>query len=177
MVVSECDEVSHGARVYLAQARDSEQVLVRRVRDALGGFSLLPRRGHHPTARLYAMASFASSPAPRRTVARHTPTRQSPPVRRRRASQTPGPSRLATPHIARHHDRLSSVRDDESERSGMDVDDDDEIRGLKPETIFAKSPELTATFYSHLPVEVKQVLKSAGELVDVSILACSNYDF
>lgn len=47
----------------------------------------------------------------------------------------------------------------------MDVDDDDEIRGLKPETIFAKSPELTATFYSHLPVEVKQVLKSAGERV------------
>ncbi|EPS98566.1 hypothetical protein FOMPIDRAFT_1061291 [Fomitopsis schrenkii] len=112
------------------------------------------------------MASFASSPAPRRTVARHTPTRQSPPVRRRRTSQTPGPSRLATPHVARHHDHLSSVRDDESERSGMDVDEDDEIRGLKPEAIFAKSPELTATFYSHLPVEVKQVLKTADFLRD-----------
>ncbi|KAH9843032.1 uncharacterized protein C8Q71DRAFT_232214 [Rhodofomes roseus] len=112
------------------------------------------------------MASFASSPAPRRTVARHTPTRQSPPVRRKRASQTPGPSRLATPYAGRHPDRLSSVMDDESEKSGMDVDDDTEIRGLKPETIFAKSPELTATFYSHLPVEVKQVLKTADFLRD-----------
>ncbi|TFY65035.1 hypothetical protein EVJ58_g2238 [Rhodofomes roseus] len=112
------------------------------------------------------MASFASSPAPRRTVARHTPTRQSPPVRRKRTSQTPGPSRLATPYAGRHPDRLSSVVDDESEKSGMDVDDDTEIRGLKPETIFAKSPELTATFYSHLPVEVKQVLKTADFLRD-----------
>ncbi|KZT70169.1 hypothetical protein DAEQUDRAFT_709105 [Daedalea quercina L-15889] len=107
------------------------------------------------------MATFASSPAPRRTVARHTPTRQSPPVRRKRASQTPGPSRFATPHVVRQQDRLSSIRDDESERLEMDVDEENEIRGLKPETIFAKSPELTATFYSHLPVEVKQVLKSA----------------
>ncbi|KAH9934994.1 uncharacterized protein B0H18DRAFT_1082732 [Fomitopsis serialis] len=49
----------------------------------------------------------------------------------------------------------------------MDLDDETEIRGLKPETIFAKSPELTATFYSHLPVEVKQVLKTADFLRDV----------
>ena len=44
MVVSVCGEVSAGA--YLTQARDGEQNLVGRVRDALGGFSLLLRRDH-----------------------------------------------------------------------------------------------------------------------------------
>lgn len=36
-------------------------------------------------------------------------------------------------------------------------------RGPKTETIFAKSEELFVSFYAHLPVEVRQALKNAGE--------------
>lgn len=35
-------------------------------------------------------------------------------------------------------------------------------RNLKQETVFAKSDELLVTLHSHLPTEVKQVLKVAG---------------
>lgn len=44
----------------------------------------------------------------------------------------------------------------------MDVDDDMMHERTKDENLFAKSSELTAAFYSHLPVEVKQILKNAG---------------
>lgn len=70
-------------------------------------------------------------------------------------------SRMGTP--VRALDRLSSVGDDES--AGMDVDDAEEVfveRGLKFETIFAKSEELQVAFYAHLPAEVKFLLRSAG---------------
>ncbi len=48
---------------------------------------------------------------------------------------------------------------------GMEIDEGAEVfeRGLKFETIFAKSEELQVTFYAHLPAEVKLVLRNAGE--------------
>lgn len=48
----------------------------------------------------------------------------------------------------------------------MDVDDDNTSlifeRAIRSETVFAKSQQMAVSFYSNLPVEVKQVLKSAG---------------
>lgn len=59
------------------------------------------------------------------------------------------------------------MRDDDSimSGSGMDMDEDSfEIveRGLKAETVFSKSKEMTVTFYAQLPVEVRQALRTAG---------------
>ena len=36
-------------------------------------------------------------------------------------------------------------------------------RAIRTETVFAKSQQLAVSFYSNLPVEVKQILKSSGE--------------
>lgn len=48
----------------------------------------------------------------------------------------------------------------------MDVDDDNTSlifeRAIRSETVFAKSQQMAVSFYSSLPVEVKQVLKNAG---------------
>jgi nuclear pore complex protein Nup133 len=48
----------------------------------------------------------------------------------------------------------------------MDVDsvvsDRSFIQRPAAETVFAKSEELSVSFYANLPVEVKQVLKNAG---------------
>ena len=87
------------------------------------------------------------------------------PRRTQRPGHTAG-SRLTTPARAASR-RLSAGKDDVSEISGanigMDVDEEDTIeRGLKYETIFAKSEELQVTFYAHLPAEVKLVLRNAG---------------
>ena len=47
----------------------------------------------------------------------------------------------------------------------MDVDEEElGERGMKFETLFAKSDELQVVFYAHLPEEVKVVLKNAGTL-------------
>ena len=49
----------------------------------------------------------------------------------------------------------------------MDVDEDTlqpTERGLRQDTTFAKSEEMSVTFYGHLPAEVKHVLRNAGEL-------------
>ncbi|CDO69523.1 hypothetical protein BN946_scf184785.g28 [Trametes cinnabarina] len=111
------------------------------------------------------MATF--SPHPRRT-ARYSsigmspsPPRQGPTRRTRAGGSTQPQSRFST--SARH---LQPVRDDESvlSGSGMDVDDEkSEVfeRGLKVETVFSKSKEMTVTFYAQLPVEVKQALRNA----------------
>jgi nuclear pore complex protein Nup133 len=48
----------------------------------------------------------------------------------------------------------------------MDVDDRSlaaSERAQKSETIFAVSEELVVSFHAHLPVEVRQVLQTAGE--------------
>lgn len=46
----------------------------------------------------------------------------------------------------------------------MDVDDSADVveRGPKMEALFAKSDQLTTSFYAQLPLEVKQALKSSG---------------
>lgn len=61
--------------------------------------------------------------------------------------------------------------------SGMDVDDESsEVfeRGLRTDTVFSKSKEMTVTFYAQLPVEVKQALRSAGTLVDIPIISVTH---
>jgi nuclear pore complex protein Nup133 len=48
----------------------------------------------------------------------------------------------------------------------MDVDEGNSMlsdRSGRTETLFAKSEEMSAAFYANLPVEVRQVLKNAGE--------------
>jgi len=48
----------------------------------------------------------------------------------------------------------------------MDVDEDTlqpTERGLRQDTVFAKSEEVLVTFHGHLPAEVKHVLRNAGE--------------
>ena len=51
--------------------------------------------------------------------------------------------------------------------AGMDVDDEGTSlifeRAIRTETVFAKSQQLAVSFYSNLPVEVKQILKNSGE--------------
>ena len=36
-------------------------------------------------------------------------------------------------------------------------------RAIRTETVFAKSQQLAVSFYSNLPVEVKQILKNSGK--------------
>ncbi|KAI0780884.1 Non-repetitive/WGA-negative nucleoporin C-terminal-domain-containing protein [Trametes elegans] len=113
------------------------------------------------------MATF--SPHPRRT-ARYSSIGMSPspprqgPTRRTRAGSTQPHSRFSTP--ARQTGSLPPVRDDDSivSGSGMDVDEDPSDvfeRGLRADTVFSKSKEMTVTFYAQLPVEVKQALRNA----------------
>jgi nuclear pore complex protein Nup133 len=111
------------------------------------------------------MAAFTGSPPPRRK--NKPPSRQAalePPPRRvgRFASSRPA-SRLPTP--ARGAEQSSYAKDDGTVGS-MDVDDDTlqpTERGLRQDTVFAKSEELLVTFHGHLPAEVKHVLRNAGE--------------
>lgn len=114
---------------------------------------------------VFIMAAFTGSPPPRRK--NQPPSRQaaiSPPPRRagRLVGSKPA-SRLPTP--ARNVDQ-SHFKDDVTVGS-MDVDEDalqPTERGLRQDTIFAKSEEMSVTFYGHLPAEVKHVLRNAGEL-------------
>ncbi|KAJ7905514.1 Non-repetitive/WGA-negative nucleoporin C-terminal-domain-containing protein [Mycena olivaceomarginata] len=86
------------------------------------------------------MATFSPSPTPRRSL-RHRQLQNSPPKR----TKAPG-SRLATPS-------RGTPFGNDSIASAMDVDS---------KTLFAKSDELSVSFYANLPVEVKQILKNAG---------------
>ncbi|KAJ7109426.1 hypothetical protein C8R44DRAFT_634983 [Mycena epipterygia] len=103
------------------------------------------------------MATFSPSPTPRRSL-RHRPLQNSPPKR----NKAPG-SRLATPSRA-------TPFGNESIASAMEVDsvvsDRSYIQRAGAETIFAKSDELSVSFYANLPVEVKQVLKNADFYAD-----------
>ncbi|KAA1471121.1 hypothetical protein DENSPDRAFT_837049 [Dentipellis sp. KUC8613] len=111
-----------------------------------------------------AVPTFSGSPAPRRTNrAVPRPSGFSPPARRAtRVGSSKPASRFATPH--RGGERLSSIRDDASVASAMDVDEGGFVhpdRALKTDTLFAKSDELHVSFHAHLPPEVKQVLRAA----------------
>ncbi|KAJ7046830.1 hypothetical protein C8F04DRAFT_1227029 [Mycena alexandri] len=103
------------------------------------------------------MASFSPSPTPRRSL-RHRQLQNSPPKR----TKAPG-SRLATPS-------RGTPFGNDSIASAMDVDsvvsDRSYIQRAGAETLFAKSNELSVSFYAHLPVEVKQVLKNADFYAD-----------
>ncbi|KAI0670336.1 Non-repetitive/WGA-negative nucleoporin C-terminal-domain-containing protein [Trametes maxima] len=119
------------------------------------------------------MATF--SPHPRR-AARYSsigmspsPPRQGAGRRTRAGGSVQPQSRFSTP--ARRTGNLGAVPDDESilSGSGMDVDDESsEVfeRGLRADTVFSKSKEMTVTFYAQLPVEVKQALRNADFLRD-----------
>jgi len=58
----------------------------------------------------------------------------------------------------------------------MDVDDEATSlifeRAIRTETVFAKSQQLAVSFYSNLPVEVKQILKSSGKSLFHSFSGC-----
>ncbi|EIW51716.1 uncharacterized protein TRAVEDRAFT_136690 [Trametes versicolor FP-101664 SS1] len=84
-------------------------------------------------------------------------------TRRTRAGSNQPQSRFSTPA---RRTGLAAVNDDESVMSGSGMDVDDESsevveRGLRTDTVFSKSKEMTVTFYAQLPVEVKQALRSA----------------
>ncbi|KAJ7940617.1 Non-repetitive/WGA-negative nucleoporin C-terminal-domain-containing protein [Mycena leptocephala] len=103
------------------------------------------------------MASFSPSPTPRRSI-RHRQLQNSPPKR----TKAPG-SRLGTPSRA-------TPFGNDSIASAMDVDsvvsDRSFIQRPSVETVFAKSDELSVSFYANLPVEVKQILKNADFYAD-----------
>ncbi len=103
------------------------------------------------------MATFSPSPAPRRS----TRLRQSAtdPVQR---SSRLSVAQKTVPRFTPpgQNERLAPTL--------MDVDETESVATEKStaraygETIYAKSDELTVLFYASLPVEVKQVLRSAG---------------
>lgn len=125
------------------------------------------------------MATFSPSPAPRRTSRKITPrpAGNSPPItaRRTRLGNSKSTSRLGTPQqtmIPTAPERLPPIAGDDFDSSilsefDMDVDEagNSSVTHIpsKPETLFAKSNELSVAFYANLPAEVKQVLKNAGE--------------
>ena len=91
-------------------------------------------------------------------------------------SRLAAPRASAVPHTGNGNGNGNSHEEDEESTvmTGMDVDDGRSVlsdsRGTggglqKPtQVVFAKSDELSVSFYANLPVEVKQVLKNAGEL-------------
>ncbi|KAF8212214.1 hypothetical protein K438DRAFT_1708496 [Mycena galopus ATCC 62051] len=103
------------------------------------------------------MATFSPSPTPRRSL-RHRQLQNSPPKR----TKAPG-SRLVTPS-------RGTPFGNDSIASAMDVDsvvsDRSFIQRPGVETLFAKSDELSVSFYANLPVEVKQILKNADFYAD-----------
>lgn len=113
------------------------------------------------------MATFSPSPAPRRS----TRLRQKP------SDPAQKSSRLSQKTIARF-----SPPDERLPTTLMDVDETESIttersttRGAYGETTYAKSDELTVLFYASLPVEVKQVLRSAGMSFSRKKIGVSSY--
>ncbi|KAJ7111560.1 hypothetical protein C8R43DRAFT_1091558 [Mycena crocata] len=103
------------------------------------------------------MATFSPSPTPRRSL-RHRQLQNTPPKR----NKAPG-SRLATPSRGTPfgNDSIASAMDVDSVHSDRSF-----IQRPGVETVFAKSEELSVSFYANLPVEVKQVLKNADFYAD-----------
>ncbi|KAI0302174.1 Non-repetitive/WGA-negative nucleoporin C-terminal-domain-containing protein [Russula brevipes] len=116
------------------------------------------------------MAAFTGSPPPRRKnrAPSHQAALEPPPRRVGRFASSKPASRLPTP--ARGAEQ-SSVREDATVGS-MDVDDDTlqpAERGLKQDTVFAKSEEISVTFHGQLPTEVKHVLRNADFFRDAYV--------
>ncbi|KAF5373775.1 hypothetical protein D9758_000587 [Tetrapyrgos nigripes] len=104
------------------------------------------------------MATFSSSPAPRRSARLHQPATT--PPRRNRPGQVG--SRLNTPlrSVVNDNASLTPAMDVDSSRHGS-VNSDRSFVAARAETIFAKSDQLSVSFYADLPVEVSQTLKNA----------------
>jgi hypothetical protein len=104
------------------------------------------------------MSALSPSPAPRRSV-RNRQAVNSPPRHVKVTGGSRTTSRFATP--VQHNDNVSSL-------SNMDVDEASSIATERSfvrssgETMFAKSEELAVSSYAHLPVELKQTLRSAS---------------
>ncbi|KAI0306443.1 Non-repetitive/WGA-negative nucleoporin C-terminal-domain-containing protein [Multifurca ochricompacta] len=117
------------------------------------------------------MAAFTGSPPSRRkNRPQSRQTAISPPPRRvgRFASSRPA-SRLPTP--ARGAEQSTFIREDVTVGS-MDIDEDTlqpTERGLRQDTVFAKSQEMLVTFHGHLPAEVKHVLRNADFFRDAYV--------
>ena len=129
------------------------------------------------------MATFQTpTPTPRRSsrLGSRPPGYSPPVVQPRRQKQLAIPntgqssrlptSRLTTPARNTAPNRIpdqTSVSSDGAAR--MDVDDEATSlifeRAIRTETVFAKSQQLAVSFYSNLPVEVKQILKNSGEFL------------
>jgi hypothetical protein len=105
------------------------------------------------------MSVLSPSPAPRRSV-RNRQTVNSPPRHVKVTGSSRATSRFATP-VRHFNDNVSSL-------SNMDVDEASSIVTERTfarssgETMFAKSEELAVSSYAHLPVELKQTLRSAS---------------
>ncbi|KAK2466879.1 hypothetical protein APHAL10511_001137 [Amanita phalloides] len=107
------------------------------------------------------MTTLSPTPPPRRSVRARAPMAS--PPRRAKVGSKPS-SRLTTPVRALER---SPFPEHVSVVSGMDVDEtrsnlsDRSIARYSHETIFARSDELTISFYANSPVEVKHILKNA----------------
>ena len=126
------------------------------------------------------MATFQTpTPTPRRSSRLGSrPPGYSPPVvqpRRQRQLAIPNSgqssrlptSRLTTPARNTVPNRvLDDISASSDGAAGMDVDEEATSlifeRAIRTETVFAKSQQLAVSFYSNLPVEVKQILKNSG---------------
>ena len=100
----------------------------------------------------HAMATFSPSPAPRRSSRLN--------------------NRGVSPAISQWNNRFAPaatvIVDSGSVASAMDIDDrasimtDRSLSKLGGDVIFAKTEEMSVSFYANLPLEVKQVLRTAG---------------
>ena len=98
------------------------------------------------------MATFSPSPTPRRSS--RLQTRGNSPSRRSQITR-----RVPTP--------LHFPSDAASNASAMDVDErgstlTEHSSRMASDSIFAKTPEMSVSFYANLPLEVKQVLRTSG---------------
>ncbi|KAJ3744726.1 Non-repetitive/WGA-negative nucleoporin C-terminal-domain-containing protein [Lentinula detonsa] len=110
------------------------------------------------------MATFSPSPAPRRSSRLRSNVRPTSPPRRTRLATNN--SRLSTPN---------RIVDSASVVSLMDIGDAGSSAGSERslttksgvEYVFAKSDQLTVSFYANLPLEVTQILRNADFYRDV----------
>ncbi|KIK57777.1 hypothetical protein GYMLUDRAFT_45965 [Collybiopsis luxurians FD-317 M1] len=104
------------------------------------------------------MATFSPSPAPRRSarIPRNNVQPTSPP-RRLRVPNTN--SRLSTPNRNTDAGSVASMMDIDDRGSSVGSERSHIKSGI--EHVFAKSDQLTVSFYANLPLEVSQILRNA----------------
>jgi len=102
------------------------------------------------------MATFSPSPAPRRSSRLQTRGGQSPTTSQR-------PPRFAqTPTLNQFVDGINSVVDLDDRAS---IFTDKSFSRMGADILFAKTDEMTVSFYANLPLEVKQVLRTSGAVI------------